>query len=88
MSKIEELKKLCGELRTLTEQTFDEVKSDKYSKYEDALRSFIDKYEIDHRPWGKYEVMYSSPFVKVKKIIVKPRGIFSYQYQDQIERRY
>ena len=44
MSKIEELKKLCGELRTLTEQTFDEVKSDKYSKYEDALRSFIDKY--------------------------------------------
>ena len=83
MSQIEELKKLCAELRTLTEQTFDEVKSDKYSKYEDALRSFVDKYEIDHRPWGKYEVMYSSPFVKVKKITVKPQGILSYQYHDQ-----
>ena len=83
MSQIEELKKLCAELRTLTEQTFDEVKSDKYSKYEDALRSFIDDYEVDHRPWGKYEVLYTSPFVKVKRITVKPQGILSYQYHDQ-----
>ena len=83
MSQIEELKKLSAELRSLTEQTYDEVKSDKYSKYDTALKSFIDEYEIDYRPWGKYEVIYSSPFVKVKRIEVKPRGILSYQYHDQ-----
>ena len=83
MSQIEDLKKLSAELKSLIEHTFDEVKSDKYSKYHTALNSFIDNYEIDHRPWGKYEVLYSSPFVKVKRITVKPQGILSYQYHDQ-----
>jgi mannose-6-phosphate isomerase-like protein (cupin superfamily) len=28
--------------------------------------------EIDHRPWGNYEVLKDEPFCKVKKITVNP----------------
>jgi mannose-6-phosphate isomerase len=36
--------------------------------------------EIEHRPWGTYEVLLDSPECKVKRIIVNPRQRLSYQY--------
>jgi len=38
--------------------------------------------EIDHRPWGKYEVIFDSPKVKIKQITVKPQKRLSYQYHN------
>ena len=38
--------------------------------------------EIDHRPWGKYEVLLADNSAKVKKITVKPRQRLSYQYHE------
>ena len=35
---------------------------------------------IEHRPWGKYEILYEGKNCKVKKITVKPGGRLSYQY--------
>tara|TARA_B100000900_G_scaffold411575_1_gene431547 strand:- start:1032 stop:1376 length:345 start_codon:yes stop_codon:yes gene_type:complete len=36
--------------------------------------------ENETRPWGKYEILLSSDFCKVKKITVNPGGRLSYQY--------
>ena len=35
---------------------------------------------IEERPWGKFEILLDSPETKVKRIIVKPQQILSYQY--------
>jgi len=39
----------------------------------------MEKKEIDHRPWGCYEVLKDEPFCKVKKITVKPLKRLSLQ---------
>lgn len=39
--------------------------------------------ERDDRPWGKYEVLLSTPDCKVKQITVKPGGKLSYQYHNK-----
>ena len=36
--------------------------------------------EIEHRPWGKYEVLLDTDDVKVKRITVEPQQRLSYQY--------
>ena len=36
--------------------------------------------EIEHRPWGKYEVLLDTSTVKVKRITVSPQQRLSYQY--------
>ena len=36
--------------------------------------------EIEHRPWGKYEVLLDDPTTKVKRITVNPNQKLSYQY--------
>jgi mannose-6-phosphate isomerase-like protein (cupin superfamily) len=36
--------------------------------------------EIDHRPWGSYEVLLDAEDVKVKRISIKPGEAPSYQY--------
>lgn len=83
MSQIDKLKNLLIELKGKIEQSPTEEQSDKYSQYYDALDALTKGYEIDFRPWGHYEVIHSQPFVKVKRIVVKPRGRLSYQYHDQ-----
>ena len=83
MSQIDKLQYLLKELKTKIEHSTTEQQSDKYSQYYDALNALTKGYEIDFRPWGHYEVIHSQPFVKVKRIVVKPRGRLSYQYHDQ-----
>jgi len=39
--------------------------------------------EIEHRPWGKYEVLLDALNVKVKRITVNPNSRLSYQYHDK-----
>jgi mannose-6-phosphate isomerase len=39
--------------------------------------------EIDHRPWGHYEVLLDSDECKVKRIYVKSNSRLSYQYHDK-----
>ena len=35
---------------------------------------------IEHRPWGKFEILVDEKYCKVKKITVNPGGILSYQF--------
>ena len=35
---------------------------------------------ISDRPWGHYRVLYDGDDCKVKKIVVKPKQLLSYQY--------
>ena len=42
-----------------------------------------EKNEIDHRPWGMYEVLYSGDICKVKRIVVNPRQRLSLQSHSQ-----
>ena len=39
----------------------------------------MDNY-VEHRPWGKFEILLDSEQCKVKRITVKPGGRLSYQY--------
>lgn len=41
------------------------------------------KYEVESRPWGKYEVLLDAWNVKVKRITVNPNSRLSYQYHDK-----
>lgn len=41
------------------------------------------KYEIEHRPWGTYEILLDSPECKVKRITVNPGQRLSYQYHNK-----
>ena len=36
--------------------------------------------EIEHRPWGKYEILLDDLTTKVKRITVNPGEKLSYQY--------
>ena len=83
MSQVEKLKNLLTEIKGRIESSTTESQADAYSQYYDALDALIKGYEIDFRPWGHYEVIHSQPFVKIKRIVVKPRGRLSYQYHDQ-----
>ena len=38
---------------------------------------------IEHRPWGKYEVLYDGDDCKIKRISVNPNQKLSYQYHHQ-----
>ena len=40
---------------------------------------------IEHRPWGTYEVLLDKPDHKVKEIYVKPQHRFSLQYHNDRE---
>ena len=40
---------------------------------------------IEHRPWGTYEVLLDKPDHKVKEIYVKPQHSFSLQYHNHRE---
>ena len=35
--------------------------------------------EIEHRPWGRYEVLLDDPTTKVKRITVEPHRKLSYR---------
>ena len=36
--------------------------------------------EENERPWGRYDILFENNECKVKKIMVKPGGMLSYQY--------
>lgn len=46
----------------------------------EGTQSNLVMHQIDHRPWGKYEILLDADNVKVKRITVDPGGKLSYQY--------